>query len=301
MKRYLLIALGFTTQNLDVLHLEVAKRGFSDRIRIVSRPYPKKSRIEQNTFDSSDFDFVIDAAYRSLFEDKGQTLFCNHEHKVCALQFGRTKKSCVNLDPSRCRESRPDVIILAYLANPSFRMGGRVGRFALPLKCPEDLFGKSERLAHYCISQIDYVEEKQCWIPFSEKASRRMLLLPLRNFENGERVVALNSIQSPADFIAFKDMVEDIVTKKGQKIIDKRDMEFKVDIPHRYPTNDVDKIHLLNAHYRHGFWFDCRHHYDVTEKDDAYVRKVKMVEIKTNDHDHFSGDHLNIFSNDEIQ
>lgn len=301
MKRYLLITLGFTSSNLDALHSEIGKKGYSDRVRIIGRPYATKARVEQNSFDADDFNFVIEAAYRSLFEDKGRTLFCNHEHEVCALKFGKSKKSCVNKDPSRCRDSRPDVIILAYMANPNFRIGGRLGRFALPVKCPSNLFGRSQALANYCVEQINEIETKQYWKSFNTKDSRKILLLPVRNFENKERVVALNSLNGPSDFGDFVGMAEDLIVKKGSKIVDERGMEFKEDNPHRYPTSTVDKIHWLNANYRHGFWFDCRHHYDVTEKDDGYVRKAKMYNVESNEIVEYSGDHLNIFVNDEVQ
>lgn len=301
MKRYLLIALGFTSSNLDALHSGVGKKGYSDRVRIIGRPFPTRARVEQNSFDESDYSFVIDAAYRSLFEETGRTLFCNHDHKVCALQFGKSKKSCFNSDPSRCRDSRPDVIVLAYMASTNFRIGGRLGRFSLPMKCPANFFGRSQQLADYCIDQIDEIEKKKYWTSFYAKDRRKVLLLPIRNFENKDRTVALNSINSVDDFGNFVEMAEDLIVKKGVKIIDERGMEFKEDFPHRYPKGTVEKIHLLNANYRHGFWFDCRHHYDVTEKDDGYVRDARMYNIETNATSEYSGDHLNIFANDDVQ
>jgi hypothetical protein len=301
LKRYLLIALGFTSSNLEALRSRIAQKGYSDRVRVIGRPFPAKARVEQNSFDASDYSFLVDAGYRSLFEEMGKTLFCNHEHKVCALQFGKSKKSCLNSDPSRCRDSRPDVIVLAYMASPNFRIGGRLGRFSLPLKCPADLFGRSQQLASYCIDQIDEIEKQKYWTSFNSKDSRKVLLLPIRNFQNGGRTVALNSINSVEDFDNFLEMAEDLIVKKGVKIIDERGMEFKEDFPHRYPRSTVEKIHILNAHYRHGFWFDCRHHYDVTEKDDGDVKKARMYNVETNDICEYSGDHLNIFANDDVQ
>ena len=268
---------------------------------MIGREHPTCLRLEDVAISKSDTDFITDACYRSLFADKGRTLFCGQNSQSCAAKFGRVKGSCLNEDPSRCRDSRPDVIILFYQAPDSYRIGGRAGRYSLTVRCPETLFGKDGKLANFCLEQIDIVEDSKPWTHFNNKDTRKYLLLPHRNFKNRERDKQVNGMISPNGLAVYISKLKDVFRRSGQKLVDERELEFKEDQPHRFPSSGVAKQDWLNAHYRYGFPFDNRYHYDVTEKDDAKVKNLAMLDILSGSSQTYSATHLNIFPNDEVQ
>ncbi|MCH6203882.1 hypothetical protein L3V16_08500 [Brucella ciceri] len=302
MRRYFTIGLGLTHKMIDGINTAIKQQGIHDHVKLHARAHPEVRGADRINLENDVFQLAIDAAYRALFGEKGRSIFCGQtSHEKCAIQFGKSKKSCLNVDPSRCRDRRPDAIICFYLSKDNFRIGGRLGRFALPIKIPSSLFRSPNEIAKFIVKSINELENSDIWTQKNENYYKKYQLLPVFNFKSSERDRLANLINSFDDYLQYSEALPDAIKKRGNKLVDDRDFEFSVDKYHRYPTSTDDKLDWLNVHYRHGFPFDNRHHYDVTDKGDKHIKNSTFYCPIEKSEKKYSGSHLNIFANGEIQ
>ncbi|MDC7695593.1 hypothetical protein PQU94_15050 [Asticcacaulis sp. DXS10W] len=286
---------------MSALEQKLAQKGWTERVKVIARPHIVVSDVAGIKFDSKDYEFLVEGVHKALFGEKGRMVFCAHNSQTCSLKFGKSKASCLNTEPSKCRDEKPELILLFYMSPEKFRIGGRLGRFALPIRCPAGLFRKSVGLSQFVVDQIETIEGSSVWADLRRKDIANRVLLPLYNFQHGARARLFNSIETFAGFSEVVQSLSEVIRKKGKAFIDDRDLEFKADHHHRFPSSECQKVDWLNAHYRLGAPFDERHHYDVTEPDGAAINGKTFLNSLSGKWSAYSVSHLNIFPNDEVQ
>lgn len=301
MRRYFVTGIGLNQRQITVVNQLIKSEGLHNHIKLAAKPYQNVTSVSKIKLEKEHFDFATSSVYQALFGEKGRSLFCEQSHEICALKFGKIKKTCFNTDPSKCREKKPDAIISFYIAKEDFRIGGRMGRYSLPVKIPGNICKSDIDVSKFVLNTIYQIEKSDVWIDKNRKANLNHLLLPLVNFKSVERDRIINYINSFDEYIEYADQLSSRIKKSGTKIIDDNKLEYSADKYHRFPSSSVGKVDWLNAHYRHGFPFDNRHHYDVTDKDSKRIKNLQMFDLVKNKEDKFSATHLNIFPNGEIQ